>query len=186
LAKRKTKPPKAPAHGALTFVELTYGHEFLLFYGPLLVASWSVPQAMIDARQQQGLPIPQPAHGSLLLDTGASISCISLKAADALGLTPTRMASGYGAGGPTHNPIFFAKLEISISNQSATTSFSWEQEVQGVPDLEKQCQNLQYLGAPTELVGLLGRDILRHTRVKYDGIQGKTRIEFDLTAFPQP
>jgi hypothetical protein len=151
----------------------------LLTYGPLFVANWSAPKAILDIRQQQGLPIPAPVSGIILLDTGASITCISLKAADQLGLTPTRMASGYGAGGATHNPVFFAKLGLTITAGNTSTTFSWEQEVQGVPDLEKQCQ-VSYQGVPRELIGLLGRDILRHCRVKYDGIMGTVRIEFDM------
>lgn len=176
MAKHKAKSSKQHTH---PFFEHDYGHDMLRVYGPLVVANWSAPQAIVDVRHQQGLPIQAPVSGILLLDTGASITCISLKAADQLGLTPTRMASGYGAGGATHNPIFFARLEISIIASNTTTKFSWEQEVQGVPDLGKQCQ-VSYLGVPQELVGLLGRDILRHCRVKYDGIMGTVRIEFDM------
>jgi hypothetical protein len=184
LAKRKDKAaPASQQH--LTFFEPDYGHDMLRVTGPVFIAEWSAPLAIIDVRKQQNLPIPTPVSGILLLDTGASITCISLKAADELGLTPTRMASGYGASGPTHNPIFFARLQISIAASNRRTDFAWEQEVQGVPDLEKQCQ-VSYAGVPRELVGLLGRDILRHCRVKYDGILGKVRIEFDMRTLTAP
>lgn len=61
----------------------------------------------------------------------------------------------------------------------------WEQEVQGIPDLELHALGVQFGGKPIEVVGLLGRDILRHTRLSYDGIDGRIKIVFDLKSLQQ-
>lgn len=167
-----------------TKFETTYGPEFLAANGPLLVGSWSLPRAVLDALTAAGKPIPSEVNGALLLDTGATGTCISLKAANLLGLHPTRLQDGYGAGGVHKNPVFLANLEIRITDPRTQlgSAFGWEQEVQGIPDLEKCVHGLNLLGQPMEVVGLLGRDILRHCKIHYDGPAGRLRFEFDVAS----
>lgn len=172
-------PPQPPRK-----FEIPYGPDFLRAFGPLLFASWSVPRAVRDALGAAARPVPQEVNGVLLLDTGASGTCISMKAATALGLHPTRLQAGYGAGGLHQNPVFLANLEIRITDPKTlmTSAFGWEQEVQGIPDLEKCVPALQLQGHSVEVVGLLGRDILRHSRIHYDGPNGNLRFEFDVSS----
>lgn len=121
--------------------------------------------------------------GAMLVDTGATSTCMSRKAADALGLSPLRMQKGYGAGGAHDNPVYFAALEIPIPDGSGAVSvIGWEQEVQGIPDLEKHAQGSAYGGNPVEVIGLLGRDILRFATMSYDGPQGSMKLRFDVAS----
>jgi len=168
-------------------IDATVGQAFLYRNGPLLIGSWWLPSASRNALASIGRAVPQQVSGVLLLDTGATNTCISLKAAQTLGLTATRIQDGYGAGGLHRNPVFFATLEISIADEKTgkITTIGWEQEVQGIPDLELHAQGLQYAGESVEVVGLLGRDILRHTRLAYDGIDGRFEITFDLKSLQQ-
>lgn len=149
------------------------------------MAFWSVPQVVQDFLQTQGVSIPRPVQGALLLDTGATGTCISIRAADRLGLKPTRLVAGFGAGGATNNPVYQARLCIPIANPNGTgVDLIMEQEVQGIPELEKHLQGkpLTYSGNSIELIGLLGRDVLASTRFVYDGLAGTLHLNFDRTA----
>jgi hypothetical protein len=140
-------------------------------------------EALLDHDQQP----PPPVVGAILLDTAASGTCISQTTAERLGLKPTRMGVGYGAGGRHENPVYFARLEINISGSRGSSSrISLEREVQGLPDLEKpfEMTGLTREGKPTELIGLMGRDLLRFARFRYDGVDGKLDLRFDAGRLP--
>lgn len=106
---------------------------------------------------------------------------MSIKVANQLGLKPTRMQPGFGAGGQHSNPIFFAGFTLPISDGTRQSTLSWEQEVLGIPDLDKFRQPV-YQGKPMELIGLLGRDLLAFCRIVYDGLEGRVEFSFDLGA----
>lgn len=180
--KERFRPPDAPCT-----INANFGQAFLYRNGPLLVASWGVPSVIRTAIIASGRTPPVDVSGALLLDTGATNTCISLKAAHQLGLQATRVQEGYGAGGLHKNPVFFAHLGMTIVNEKTGigTEMHWEQEVQGVPDLELHARGIKAQGQEVEVVGLLGRDILRHTRLSYDGIDGKLKITFDLKSLQQ-
>lgn len=84
----------------------------------------------------------------------------------------------------TEIPFFLATLEIRITDKKTgmESTFGWEQEVQGIPDLERCIPGLQVAGHAVEVVGLLGRDILRHCRIHYDGPTGTIQFEFDVAS----
>lgn len=175
-------PPKEQAPAGFVHA---YGPGVLADYGPLILAYWTVPTVVEDYLRKQGATVPDPVHGALLLDTGATGTCISIKAADALGLQATRMAPGFGSGGDTLNPVFQAKLHIPMANPGGVTRVIMrEDEVQGIPKLEEHFKRnpLAYSGAQIELIGLLGRDVLAATRFTYDGLVGTLRLDFDLKA----
>lgn len=108
---------------------------------------------------------------------------MSLKAANALGLKPTRTQVGYGAGGQHNNPVFFASFEVQIRDPKTNTqtAIGWDQEVLGIPDLEL-CREVTYGGQLMEVIGLLGRDVLRHCKMTYDGTTGRLDFEFNLAS----
>jgi predicted aspartyl protease len=129
-----------------------------------------------------GRPVPGPIAGALLLDTGATRTCIALKAAQELGLQARRMQEGFGANGKYSNQVFLAKLEIRIMDPKTKMvhSFSWEQEVEGIPELHNFAAPLTVNGQVVPVSGLLGRDILKHAKIRYDGPGGKLHFEFDV------
>ena len=182
------KPPAKPAVPLSSFAS-NYGPDNLRHIGPVLAASWSLPSSRENKLSEAGQSIPEPVSGLLLLDTGADRTCISRKAADALNLPMTRLAKGHGSGGMHENPVYWAKLTIRIATPDGgkRTEMSWQQEVLGIQDLEKpfQHKNFRFGGENREVVGLLGRDILRHTRFRYDGIAGRLEIDFDLSTLGQ-
>ena len=161
-----------------------FGAATLQNCGPQLFCTWALPRADVDALQKAGRAVPQPVNGALLLDTGATRTCIALQTAIDLGLQPRRMQDGFGAGGAHKNPVFLARLDIRITNPKTniTHGFSWEQEVEGIPELHKFAAPLAWQNQTTKVTGLLGRDILRHARIHYDGPAGIMRFEFDVAS----
>jgi len=157
-----------------------YGPEVLERAGPLLRATWSIPSYIEDALRESGQSVPSPVSGLLLVDTGAVATCIAIHTAELLNLRPTRLATGYGAGGEHTNPVFFASL--TIDSTGSKRPLVWQGEVQGIPDLEKYGEDLgiEINGTSAHIVGLLGRDLLRHARLEYDGIAGTLEIHFEL------
>ena len=114
---RRQQPAQPPRS-----LEYSYGAHALQALGPLLLGEWLHPTVTEENLKNQGLPIPKPVGGLLLVDTGATITCISQKAANALRLQPTRLAKGHGAGGEHEDPIYFTRLRISIQNEGARTT----------------------------------------------------------------
>ncbi|HSS49334.1 MAG TPA: aspartyl protease family protein [Thermoanaerobaculia bacterium] len=126
--------------------------------------------------------MPPPVLGQLLLDTGASRTCIGQSAVRELGLTPLRLQPGFGAGGLHESAVYRVRMTIRLANETGVTEIHWESEAQEIPSLEESVAplGLMHSGQPVKLVGLLGRDILRHARFLYDGIAGRIEINFDL------
>src|SRR5262245_26504974 len=116
-----------------------FGAGILQNCGPQLLCTWELPRADVDALQKAGRPVPKPIFGALLLDTGATRTCIALQAAIDLGLQPRRMQDGFGAGGAHKNPLSLARLDIRTTNPktNTTTGFSWERQVEAIPSLLK-------------------------------------------------
>jgi len=160
-----------------------YGPGFLLAPGPLFVAQWWFPASVAQMRAAAGHKLPPPKRGAVLLDTGADKTCISLKAAQDLGLKPTRMQPGFGAGGQHVNPVFLAAFELHITDDKTglATAIGWEQEVAAIPNMDAHTR-VHYGTEDLELVGLLGRDFLRYCRFVYDGPNGTIEFEVDLAA----
>lgn len=50
-----------------------------------------------------------------------------------------------------------------------------------MPNLEA-CKQPIFKGKPVELIGLLGRDVMRYCRINYDGIEGRLDFYFDIRA----
>lgn len=191
---KATKRPRAKRDVANQLIH-RYGRALLLAYGPWLEAKWGVPAPLAKALEAAGRPVPAPIEGCLLLDTGATRTCISCLAADRLQLQPVGQVDGFGAGGAHKNPLYFAHLMIPIrDHRGLGTMLHAEVPCLGVPDLEKPALStggLSFEGRPMELIGLLGRDFLARTTFVYNGKEGHLQLTFDrewvrsLTATPR-
>ncbi len=177
--RRQQQPPTPPAK-----FTSDYGPHILATCGPQLFCTWGIPEASAAAMRQAGRTVPPNVPGALLLDTGATRTCIALQTAKTLGLQPTRIQEGYGAAGKHSNLVFLARLEIKIVDPKTNQiqGFAWEQEVEGIPELHNFAAPLTWQGQTMTVSGLLGRDILRHARIHYDGPAGRMRFEFDVAS----
>ncbi|HEY3319869.1 MAG TPA: hypothetical protein VGP72_05260 [Planctomycetota bacterium] len=160
--------------------------EALQTIGPIIAASWRIPQLLENALTLAGKPIPAPVYGDILVDTGAQATCISLDVSQQLGLRPLGVCHGYGAGGKHTNPIFAAKLEIVMEENGRKRTVSLDQRFQAIPHLDDYYQQIQVMrrGTRVHLIGLLGRDMLQHGRLQYDG-RGHITLEFFPNTMPR-
>lgn len=137
---RLTRPPKPKKKRPKPPQDFTYNYEpdVLEHVGPMFIAGWSVPEALAAKLLEEGKLVPEPIFGAILLDTGATATCISQRVAEALGLPVTRIARGYGAGGRHENPVYLARLHVRITDPlGSLTHIQMEKEVRGIPDLDQ-------------------------------------------------
>lgn len=158
-----------------------YGPDVLAAHGPLVLAAWHAPEPLQDALAREGKRVPEPVEGALLLDTGATATCISEHAAERLSLPTVGLRRTHGAGGTSSNPVVLATLMISIADRETSRTLAFTGPAVVVPGLERSSHDwgLAIRGESVSLIGLLGRDILRHTTFQYNGKEGKLTLTFD-------
>ena len=103
-----------------------------------------------------GTPVPAPVTGWALIDTGATRSAIDKQVVGKLGLNPVGLVLLGTAGGPSEQPLYPLKLVLQQLNY--TIEF---ESVTGC-DLHG-----------TDLIMLIGRDVLRACLLVYDGVSGQ-------------
>ncbi|MBI3576010.1 MAG: retropepsin-like domain-containing protein [Gammaproteobacteria bacterium] len=128
--------------------------------GPCVQVQVGVAQLIAQQLLQQGKVVPQPAPGLALIDTGASTTCIDDAVAQALGLPVTnvvQVASASHASTPQNvHPaqIEFIGLPLAIAAPNAI-----------VAPLAAQ-----------GLIALIGRDVLQHCTLFYNGPAGSISL----------
>jgi hypothetical protein len=160
--------------------------EALKTAGPLVPASWAVPPVKAALLEQAGRPVPPVVNGHMLVDTGARGNCMALDVATGdLGLTPVAILDTYGVHGKQKTLVFEAQLILSIKDTFGnTTTIQSVQRVLGVKDMESlfAAMGVQVGKQPIRLIGLLGRDFLRHATLIYKGPSGAFEVIMDLSS----
>ena len=161
--------------------------EALISVGPVIMAAWALPQTLIRALSAAGRPVARPIEGLMLVDTGAMSTCISEAGAQALGLQPVRIAKTYGAAGLHENKVYEAQLIVRIEDKAKAlrTEIRFEMQTIGVPQLDEHMKGVKIGGRDQTLIGLLGRDFLRFTKLVYDG-DGSIEMIVKSNAFGGP
>lgn len=124
--------------------------------GPILQVNLSVNQAVAEQIREAGGELPAPISGIALIDTGASVTCIDDAAATQLRL-----------------PVIDVATMTSASHASSQRNvYPVQIEVVG---LSMNINAPRAMGAelrPQGLVVLIGRDLLRHCHLVYNGTSG--------------
>ncbi len=179
----RTQRPQAPK-APLTLMVNFPGADGLARSGPIVVATWSVPTALAKILAQSGHAVPKPIVGHMLVDTGASKTCIADDVAAELGLKPVGRGNSFGAHGVGSVDRYFAHFRFSMVNQQTSEVVVVDREtlVDAVPKLRDAYDLLGVAqnGFPVRLIGLLGRDFLRHTKLIYDGGSGSFSMTLRL------
>jgi hypothetical protein len=132
--------------------------------GPVLNAVATVSQPRMMALQKEGKPIPQSVQIRGLVDTGASCTCMDPSVLNSLQLTPT---------GP-------CKINTPSTGANPHTSFQYDIQLV-IPGSSPTHPPLVLRSIPVasaELLvqqgfhALIGRDILRHCVLTYNGSTG--------------
>jgi len=152
--------------------------------GPLVSAQWSVPPQLIAAYEALGMPVPVPIAGYMLIDTGADVACIDAEVAEELRLVPVGRGITFGAHGPGEVLKYIARLEMKIADPvRGQIVVASQMVVAGIPNLDRVFQQRHPVtadGHPVRMIGLLGRDFLRHGTFTYRGAEGRMDLRLDL------
>lgn len=149
----------------------------LVVQGPTIPVEISIPSALATQFQQDGKVPPTPITGYALIDTGASISSIDDSVANKLELKPVGVHTMGTAGGPVPTNAYLANISFP-----GTQVGNIDGEFLGV-NLTGQgvFATAQVAGtnvavaraANTQLVALIGRDVLMNFVMIYDGPAGR-------------
>ncbi len=135
--------------------------ELLLQRGAIVQVEITVPKVYAEALKNQNQEPPTPQVVPALVDTGASISTISMSLATAAGLVSTGPIQIGTAGGTVQGSVYAS----SVTLPEYGINFD-PLEIGGTPT-----------GLPPEFQMLIGRDILRHLVLDYHGPKGEFLLE---------
>lgn len=128
--------------------------------GPVSPVEIHVPQQLAQLLQSAGQPVPPAETGFVLIDTGASKSCVDTAVITALGVNPVGRGNLGTAAGQVPTSLYPARFIIAAGTPAPIhINFS---SVVGV-DLTGHSVGSQ------RLIGLIGRDILSRAIFIYNG-----------------
>jgi len=125
----------------------------------------SVPQELEQLLNSKGQPVPAPITGYALIDTGATMSMVDDHAVEALGVGPVGTATLQTAGGPLQSALYPVRVVIGVPPKQVVLDLTFGRITSGP---------LQKSG----LLCLLGRDLLQHVLLVYDGANGRFTVAF--------
>jgi predicted aspartyl protease len=130
--------------------------QVLIERGPLIQVVVSLAQIIAAELTRQGTPMPQPVPGLALVDTGAFATCIDEQVANDLGLPVVDVVNVATASqGSVQANVYPIRIEILGASDVISVEL------------------LRALGAPLAAQGLLlliGRDVLQHCTLFYNGV----------------
>lgn len=134
--------------------------EALVERGPRVQVVVAVATPIAEQLLQQGTPLPPPVSGLALIDTGASSTCVDETAAQALRL-----------------PVVDV-VRVASASHAATSHnvYPIQVEIVGAPI---SIDAPRAIGAPLAAQGLLaliGRDVLQHCALFYNGPAGQLTL----------
>ncbi|GEM_PF-897985 len=122
------------------------------------------PQPVIDQLKREGKDVPSRRIRALI-DTGAESTSISQKELDAIGLISRNVRNMIASSGEKRvSPAFDITLELEYGGKDDFVVFPFE-----VAALD-----LDEIG----VYALIGRDVLRHFKLTYNGPEGAYKLEF--------
>jgi len=124
--------------------------------GPRLDVEVHVPKPLATLLSQQGKPIPKPAPGLALIDTGASITAVDDSVITSLGVQPVGVTTVHTPSGSAQQNQYSVRF---IFPRSGLPALSVAQAIGSV---------LQ----PQGIVALIGRDALNSLIFVYNGPAG--------------
>jgi predicted aspartyl protease len=132
----------------------------LLRQGPCLQVSIGLAQSIANQLLQQGKTLPRPVSGVALIDTGATSTCIDDAVAKQLQL-------------PVVNVVNVASASHASTLQNV---YPIQIEVVGLPISIEASNAIGAALAPQGLLALIGRDVLQHCTLFYNGLTGEITL----------
>lgn len=135
--------------------------DILAGVGLLLPVEISIPPALANILISQGIVLPKAVTGNALVDTGATSCCVEESQLIGLGLKPIGQVNVCGQSGPKLQNVYIARLSFPGTP---------------IPVLDIRVIGVQMTGQ--NLLSLIGRDLLRHCVLVYNGPMGSYTLAF--------
>jgi hypothetical protein len=135
--------------------------DLLAGHGLLLAVEITAPQSLSNLMTSQGQALPAPVTGAALVDTGASCCCVEEALLHTLQLQPINQTSVSSPNGNRIQNVYFARLTFPGSP---------------IPPLEIPVVGVQMNQGST--ISLIGRDLLRHCVLIYNGPMGSYTLSY--------
>ncbi len=126
-----------------------------------------VPQAIVQVLAQQNRPIPTAVTGLAIIDTGASNTCVHEASLTSLGLNPISVVSSGTAAGIARHNVYPGRLIFP--------THGWNLDIARLTGVDLSGQMIP-VTPPQQLLVLVGRDILEHTILIWNGPAGEWTI----------
>lgn len=150
-------------------LEFDYDHRALAYHGPVINTDLTITPAQEEALRQAGQPIPAPVRCRFLIDTGADGTVVKHEFAERAGL---KLISDnlplHGVGVDTSGRAYMGRIMFAARSRIADAMHQMYVDTQIVSGKLE-----------SELIdGLIGRDVLRHFQLTYDGKTGAVRMRW--------
>ena len=136
----------------------------LIQAGPVLPVEVAVSSHLSKLLAEQGKDIPPPVSGFVLIDTGATRSCVDIDAISKLGVNPIGIVDLGTAGGKSQHYLYPAKFSFP--------AIRFEVEFSSLVGVDLKEQAL----AGRQIIALMGRDLLSRCLPVYHGTKGSFSI----------
>lgn len=122
-----------------------------------------VPPKIAEALSNAGQPVPKGVAGLGLIDTGATLTCISEDVLNNLGLNPFDVVNSGTADGPKQQNVYPARIVFPTKG--------WTLDLNKAVGVNLKGQVIQK-DPPEPIIALLGRNLLEHMIFIYNGPAG--------------
>lgn len=142
--------------------------------GPIISVAVMQTQQRISALKKAGVQVPPPQSAQFLVDTGASHTCVDPSIIDALGITAkgsVSMQTPSTDGVPVSCPVYDVQL-ILVPSLPAQMTPAKIGHLMTSGGMTPHIRAISVMGAALKaqnISGLIGRDVLEHCLVFYNG-----------------
>lgn len=151
-------------------LEFEYDPGALQYHGPILVTDLTVTDAHRQALEQAGQPVPAKVRCRFLVDTGADTSVVKHEFAERAGLKLINdNAPLHGVGVDTTGRVYMGRIVFGVLSRVVPG---------GRHEMGIETQVMAAKLETTVIDGLIGRDVLRHFALSYDGKTGIVRMKY--------
>lgn len=172
-ASRRERAAREKATRKLEREEIVLRFDFqqaLTFHGPIITTAITITQAHRDALAAAGMPIPHPVRCRFLLDTGADGCVVKHEIAIQAGLKLIDAnAPLHGVGVDTTGKTYLGRVMFGIPSKLVEGA-----QHQVFVDTQVRSGNLE---SPL-IDGLIGRDVLQHFTMTYEGKTGRVTMRY--------
>lgn len=154
----------------IPILEFNFGASGLVFHGPVITTILTIAEQHKEALVKAGLKVPDPVRCRFLIDTGADGCVVKHEFAERAGLKLINPSTTlHGIGVDTSGRTYLGRILFGCDSRTlpgVTHYFAVDAEI------ESASLNSD------KIDGLIGRNVLQHFEINYNGMTGKLVMRF--------